>query len=177
MPSEKANLLLHPIRLQIVTALSNRKMTAREISEAVSGVPLTTLYRHINSLVEGGFLKVVGETKIRGTVERTYALGARPSLKPEDLQGMTKQDYRQAFLIYLASLMASAQRYFDSKGDGEAFNPLADGVDLSLATLHLSDEEFRSLNQRLLEMLMSAGANQPAPGRKPRTFTYLFIPQ
>ncbi len=177
MPSEQAKLLLHPIRLQIVTALSNRQMTAGEISTAVSSVPLTTLYRHINALVKGGFLKVVEETQIRGTVERTYALAARPSLKPEDLQGMTKQDYQQAFLIYLASLMAAAQRYFDSKGEDEAFNPLADGVDLSLATLHLSEEEFRSLNQRLLEVLMLAGANQPASGRKPRTFTYLFIPQ
>jgi hypothetical protein len=90
---------------------------------------------------------------------------------------MTRQDYQQAFLIYLSTLMSAARRYLDSKGEQEVFDPLADGLDLRVATLHLSEEEFRSMNQRILEVLMSAAGNQPAPGRKQRTFTYLFIPQ
>jgi DNA-binding transcriptional ArsR family regulator len=177
MPSKKADLLLHPIRLQIITAISTSQMTARELSEAVPNVPQTTLYRHINALVEGGLLKVVNETQIRGTVERTYAVAALPSLKPEDLQGMTKQDYQQAFLVYLSTLMSAAHRYLDSKGEDEVIDPLADGLDLSLGTLHLSDAEFRAMNKRILEVIMSASGNQPTPARKRRMFTYLFIPQ
>jgi DNA-binding transcriptional ArsR family regulator len=177
MPSPKADLLLHPVRLQIVTAISTQQMTARELAEAVPDVPQTTLYRHINALVEGGLLKVVSETQIRGTVERTYAVAVLPSLKPEDLQGMTKQDYQQAFLVYLSTLMSAARRYLDSKGKDEVFDPLADGLDLSLGTLHLSDAEFRTMNKRFLEIIMSASSNQPSPERKRRMFTYLFIPQ
>jgi DNA-binding transcriptional ArsR family regulator len=177
MPSPKADLLLHPIRLQIVTAISTQQMTAKELAEAVPDVPQTTLYRHINALVEGGLLKVVSETQIRGTVERTYAVAVLPSLKPEDLQGMTKQDYQQAFLVYLSTLMSAAQRYLDSKSNEDAFNPLADGLDLSLGTLHLSDAEFQAINKLILEVIMSASGNQPTPARKRRMFTYLFIPQ
>lgn len=177
MPSLKTNLLLHPIRLQIVTALSNRQMTAREIARSISAVPLTTLYRHLNSLVKGGVLKITSETQVRGTVERTYALAARPSLSAEDLRGMKKQDYQQAFMIYLSSLMSAAQRYLDHKGDDEEFNPLADGMDLSLGMLYLSDEEFQVLNRRILDTILSAAANSPGEGRKPWTFTYLFIPE
>jgi DNA-binding transcriptional ArsR family regulator len=177
MPSLKADLLLHPIRLQIITAISNQQMTARELAEAVPDVPQTTLYRHINALVDGGLLKVVNETQIRGTVERTYAVAIMPSLKPEDLKGMTKQDYRQAFLVYLSTLMSAAQRYLDSKGEEAIFDPLADGLDLSLGTLYLSDAEFRTMNKRILEILMSASSNGPTPTRKRRMFTYLFIPQ
>lgn len=177
MPSPKADLLLHPIRLQIVTAISTQQMTAKELAEAVPDVPQTTLYRHINALVEGGLLKVVSETQIRGTVERTYAVAVLPSLKPEDLQGMTKQDYQQAFLVYLSTLMSAARRYLDSKGEEEVFDPLADGMDLSLGTLHLSDAEFRTMNKRILEILMSAADNKSTPARKRRLFTYLFIPQ
>jgi len=176
MPSSKANLLLHPVRLQIVTAISNQQMSAKELARVITDVPQTTLYRHINALVEGGLLKVVSETQIRGTVERTYAVAAPPSLKPEDLRGMTKQDYQQAFLVYLSTLMGAARRYLDSRAEGEAFDPLADGLDLSLGTLQLSDEEFRALNGRILELVMSAAGNPPGPGRRPRTFTYLFIP-
>jgi DNA-binding transcriptional ArsR family regulator len=177
MPSQKADLLLHPIRFQIITALSNREMTARELAEAIPDVPLTTLYRHINALVEGGLLQVVGEMQIRGTVEHTYAVAALPSLKSEDLHGMTRQDYQQAFLIYLSTLMSAGRRYLDSKCEKEAFDPLADGVDLSLGLLNLSDEEFSTMNQRILDILMPATKNPPAAGRKSRFFTYLFLPQ
>jgi DNA-binding transcriptional ArsR family regulator len=177
MPSPKADLLLHPIRLQIITAISTQQMTAKELAGVVPNVPQTTLYRHINALVEGGLLKVVSEMQIRGTVERTYALAVLPSLKPEDLQGMTKQDYQQAFLVYLSTLMSAAQRYLDSKSDEDAFNPLADGLDLSLGTLYLSDAEFQAMNKRILEVIMTASGNQPTPARKRRMFSYLFIPQ
>ena len=177
MPSQKADLLLHPIRFQVITALSSRHMTARELADAIPDAPLTTLYRHINALVEGGLLQVVGEEQIRGTVERTYAVAALPSLKSEDLNGMTRQDYQQAFLIYLSTLMSAGRKYLDSKSENETFDPLKDGVDLSIGTLNLSEEEFRSMNQRILEILIPATSNPPAPGRKPRFFTYLFLPQ
>ncbi len=176
MPSLKTTLILHPIRLQIVTALSNRQMTAKELAEIVPKVPLTTLYRHINALVEGGLLKIVSETQVRGTLERTYAMAVRPSLNAEDLKGMKKHDYQQAFIIYLLSLMSIAQRYLDRKGEGEEFNPLADGMDLSLGMLNLSDEEFQDLNRRILDLIIASTSNPPGAGRKPRTFTYLFIP-
>src|SRR5512137_950932 len=163
MPSAKADLLLHPIRLKIITAISTQQMTAKELLEIIPEVPLTTLYRHINTLVEGGLLQVVGETQIRGTIERTYALASLPSLRTEDLQGMTRQEYQQAFLIYLSSLMGAAQRYLASKGDNEAFNPLADGVQLSLGTLNLSDLEFQDVNQRILDILMPLTSQPAAP--------------
>ena len=177
MPSLKTNLLLHPIRLQIVTALSNQQMTAKELAEIVPRVSLTTLYRHINALVDGGLLQIASETQVRGTVERTYTMAVRPSLNSEDLRGMKKQDYQQAFMIYLSSLMNIAQRYLDRKGEDEEFNPLADGMDLSLGTLNLSDREFQDLNRRIQDLIFSSADNPPGTGRKPRTFTYLFIPQ
>ncbi len=177
MPSSKANLILHPIRLQIITAISTQEMTAKELAKVIGDVPQTTLYRHLNALVEGGILKVTGETQIRGTFERTYAMAGMPSLKAEDLRGMRKQDYEQGFITYLSTLMNAALRYLDSKQDNEEINPIEDGVDLSLAQLILSDEEFRAMNQQILDLLMAKSNNQPYPNRKLRLFTYLFIPQ
>lgn len=176
MPSLKADLLLHPIRMRIVTALSNRQMTAGELSRLVPDIPLTTLYRHINSLVKGGLLYIASETQVRGTMERTFALVARPSLTADDLQGMKKQDYQQAFQVYLSSLIAAVARYLDQKSEDQEFNPLADGLDLSLGTMYLDDEEFQALNREILKLVLSAADNPPGPGRKSRTFTYLFIP-
>jgi DNA-binding transcriptional ArsR family regulator len=177
MPSSKADLLLHPLRLQIITAIASQQKTAKEIAQIIPEVPLTTLYRHINSLLAGGLLKVVGETQVRGTIERTYALAVQPSLNADDLHGMTKQEYQQAFLIYLSSLLGAAEHYLESKEEGGTFNPLDDGVELSLGNLMLSDEEFQRMNQRILEVMIPMTKNPPAPNRKRRFFTYLFIPQ
>ncbi len=177
MASSKANLLLHPIRMQIITAISTQQMTAKELAALIPDVPQTTLYRHLNALVEGGVLKVVAETQIRGTVERTYAMAEYPSLKAEDLRGMTKQEYEKAFIIYLSTLMSAAQRYLDKKREDEEINPIEDGVDLSLGLLYLSEEEFRAINQQILDLLMTNVNNPPSPDRKRRMFTYLFIPQ
>ena len=176
MSESKADLMFHPIRMRIITAITSSQMTAKDLAQVMPDIPQTTLYRHINALVEGGILQITDETPVRGTVERTYSLASQPSLKPDDLRGMKKGDYEQAFTVYLSTLMSAAQKYLQSKGEG-SFDPLADGVDLSLATLHLSDEEFRSMNQRILEILMSVADNQQAPGRRKRVFTYLFIPQ
>ncbi len=177
MPNSKANLILHPIRLQIITAISTQEMTAKELAKVIVDVPQTTLYRHINALVEGDILKVTGEVQIRGTFERTYAMARVPSLRAEDLRGMKKQDYEQAFIIYLSTLMNAARRYLDNKQDNEEINPIEDGVDLSLAQLLLSDEEFKEMNQQILDLLMAKANNLPSPNRKLRLFTYLFIPQ
>ena len=104
MSSLKANLLIHPVRMRIITTVSTQRMTAKNISEALPDIPLTSLYRHINLLVEGGILQVVEENQIRGTVERVFILAAPPSLTSEDLSGMTKEDYLQAREDYCLGL-------------------------------------------------------------------------
>ncbi len=177
MSGTKADLLLHPIRLRIVTALSARQMTAKELAEAMPNVPQTTLYRHLNMLVKGKILRVAEETQIRGTIERTYALAVRPSLRSEDLRGMKKADYERVFLVYLSTLLGAAQRYLDSKGDDDVFDPIADGVELSLGQLLLSDKEYAAMNRQILDILMANADRPPAPNRKMRMFTYLSIPQ
>ena len=176
MPGTKANLILHPIRMQIIAAISTHRATAKELGEAMPEVPQTTLYRHINTLVEGGILRIVEENPIRGTVERVYALAAPPTLTPEDLQGMTKQDYEQAFTMILTTLMSDARRYLDSKPDGEEINLLADGVEFSKIQLNLSDEEYRAMNRQIMGIMISAASNEPSPKRRRRIFSYLFIP-
>jgi Fe2+ or Zn2+ uptake regulation protein len=40
-------------------------MTAKDLAQTMPDVPLTTLYRQINLLVEGGLLKVVEEHRGR----------------------------------------------------------------------------------------------------------------
>jgi DNA-binding transcriptional ArsR family regulator len=176
MPSPKAALILHPVRLQIITAMSTQRMTAGELSEIMPDIPQTTLYRHLNALLAGGIIKIVEENPVRGTVERVYALVAPPSITPEDLRGMSKQDYEHLATLALSSFMSDIRRYLERKPDDAYIDFLADGLDLNKVQLNLSDDEFRRMNQQIFTIMVAAAKNQPSPERKRRIFSYLFIP-
>lgn len=176
MPGSKVDLIFHPVRLDIISAISTQRMTAGDLAGIMPGIPLTTLYRHINLLVEGGVLKVVEEHPVRGTVERVYALAGPPSLHAEDLVGMTKKDYEQAFAIYLSSLLGDARNYLAAKPDDQAIDLFADGVEVTKLQLLLSDAEYRALDAQLLALILSAAKNEPAPDRQRRVLSLTIIP-
>jgi DNA-binding HxlR family transcriptional regulator len=176
MPTSKANLFLHPIRLRIITAISTQRMTAKQIAQSMPDIPLTTLYRNINALAEGGIIQVVEENQVRGTVEHVYALTGIPSLTDEDLRGMSKTDCEQAFTTYLSTLMSDARRYLDGKPDGEEIHLIQDGVVVSRIELFLSQEENRAMNERIQQIILEAGQNEPDHLRKRHVVTYVVIP-
>jgi DNA-binding transcriptional ArsR family regulator len=176
MPGQKANLILHPIRFRILTAISSYRMSTKEIADIMPDIPQTTLYRHINTLLEGGLLKIVDEKQVRGTIERTYALTAPPSLNSEDLRDMSRQECEQAFTMFLSSLMSDAQQYLNSKPIDGKINPLDDGVQISKAQFFLDDEEFRQISSKIVELMFEAAKNQPGAGRIRRTISCVFIP-
>ncbi|MDZ7834458.1 MAG: helix-turn-helix domain-containing protein [Alkalibacterium sp.] len=74
---KKMDLVMHPIRMRIIqTLVINKNLSTQQISDYLPDVPQATLYRHINKLVEADFIKPVLENKVRGTVEKIYALSA-----------------------------------------------------------------------------------------------------
>ena len=113
---------------------------------------------------------------VTGTVERVYALVAPPSITPEDLRGMHRQEYEQLATMALSSFMSDIRRYLERKPDDADIDFLADGMDFNKVQLNLSDEEFRRMNQQIFTIMVAAAENQPSPQRKRRIFSYLFIP-
>ena len=175
MTISKVELILHPVRLQIVTSMAMQRMTARNLSKILD-IPQTTLYRHINILVEGGVLRIVEEHQIRGTVERVYEVAAPPSLDADDLQGLCKEEYEQLFLLFMSTLVKDVQQYLDSKSDEQRISVLEDGAELSKVRLLLSDQEFKAMNAAITELMLKAMENTPTAERKARVFSYMFIP-
>jgi DNA-binding transcriptional ArsR family regulator len=176
MPREKADLILNPIRLRILTSISSYRLTAKEIAKDLPDIPQTTLYRHIHTLIEGGLVRVVEERPIRGTIERVFALTAPPSLTPEDLRDMSRQKCEQAFTLFLSSLMSDAQQYLNTKPNRAKINPMEDGVQISTVKLFLDEAEFQRMNSAVQALMLQAAQNQPRAGRRRRAFAYVFIP-
>ncbi len=160
-------IMLNPVRMRIVQQLAaNARMTANELSEKISDVPRTTLYRHINVLLENGLLAVVAERKIRGSLERTFSLNAGEITKHNTLE-----DAPQQALAFLMNRYARYHDYFN----GAAPNPARDRIFFNDTILMMDDDEFDRFLAELRDLLVkysfAAGG-----GRKARDISVLSVP-
>ncbi|GGO12985.1 transcriptional regulator [Microbispora rosea subsp. aerata] len=169
-----AELLLHPIRLRIVQALlGERMLTTADLRAELPDVPPATLYRQIAALVEGEVLEVAAERKVRGAFERTYRLRmANAHIGPEDAAGLSAEEHRQAFMTFVASLLADFDRYL-ARDDVDLGR---DGVGYRQVAMYLNDEEFQDFLKDLRAVLTARLGNQPAPGRTRRILSTIVMP-
>ena len=169
-----ADLLLHPVRLRIVQAfLGERALTTSELRTELPDVPAGSLYRQVAKLVDGGVLGVVAERRVRGAVERTYVLRAsRARIGPGEIAAMSREEHRQAFLAYIAGLIADFDRYLAR----ERIDPLRDGATYNLGAMWLDDAELAELARELSIVLQPRIANEPKDGRKRRILATILLP-
>ena len=72
---EMAEAVMNPVRQRIFQYfLLHETGTYKEIRKALPDIPIASLYRHIKILADSSILMVVGENRIRGTVESVYQL-------------------------------------------------------------------------------------------------------
>ncbi|SOE15046.1 Helix-turn-helix domain-containing protein [Streptomyces sp. 2323.1] len=171
---DATDLLLHPVRLRVVHALSGgRVLTTAQLCKRMPEVGKVTVYRHVALLAEGGFLEVAEEQRVRGAVERHYRLRQdRPVVDAEAAAAMSLDDHRRGFAAAMAVLIAEFNAYLDR--DGAA--PIADAVSYRQGTLWLSPDELAEMNHKLLAILGPLLANQPEPGRAPYLLSRIFFP-
>jgi predicted ArsR family transcriptional regulator len=170
---DSADLLLHPVRLRIVQAfLGDRALTTSGLIAELSDVPAASLYRHVARLVNAGVLQVVAERRVRGAVERTYVLRlAAASIRPDEIAKMSPDEHRQAFMAFVAGLLADVDRYLQ-RGD---IDPMRDQVSYQLAAMWLDDAEYADLLRDLVTVLQPAVANAPTKGRRRRILATVLL--
>lgn len=171
--ADSADLLLHPVRLRIVqTLLGDRALTTSQLRDELADVPAASLYRHVARLVDASVLQVVAERRVRGAVERTYVLrlvAARIGL--EEVASMSIEDHRQAFMAYVAGLMAAADRYLQR----DAVDPLRDGVTYQIAGMWLDDDEYAEFVRDLVRVTQPRLANGQRKGRRRRILATVLL--
>ena len=139
------DVLSNPVRLRVVQCLQiNGEATTKQISDGLPDISAPTLYRHINQMLGEGVLKVAGERRIRGTVERTLALN-------EDFWSLDDGGISDVAYQFLMSLYMRFKDY----GEREDADPVADRLSLRTCMLRLSDdsldrffEDYRQLIER-----------------------------
>ncbi|WP_152366116.1 helix-turn-helix domain-containing protein [Microlunatus speluncae] len=148
MEESRADLVLHPIRWRIIQALMGRELTTSGLRERLADIPVTTLYRQVAILAEAEVLHVVAERRVRGTVERTYALRMeRPTIS--DSGELGPEQLRTAFTAYAAGLLADFERYLGR----DRIDPEADHLSFTQAALYLTEAELAELGAGMAALL------------------------
>lgn len=160
-------ILLNPVHMRMVQALATREsITANELCEKMNDVPRTTLYRHINVLLEANLLTVVAEKKIRGSYERTLALNPHEIARQNTSENIPQQSFR-----FLMSIYAKFEKY---RG-GEKDLPGGNKVFFNNTVMMMNDEEFDQFLSELQALFIKYHYDM-AEGRTPRDISVISSP-
>jgi DNA-binding transcriptional ArsR family regulator len=157
-------LLLHPVRLRIVHALSGgQTRTTSELCARLPDVSKATVYRQVSLLTRGGLLEVASERRTHGAVERSYRLHrARATVDPRAGAAMSKDEHREAFASAIAALVAEFNTYLD-RPDA---NPYRDAVGYTQASLWLSRRELADIQRIVRAAIVASSDHLAGTGRR-----------
>jgi len=162
---EMAEIVMNPVRQRIFQYfLLHETGTVKDVRKALPDVPGASLYRHVKILTDSSILMVVGENRIRGTVESVYQLN-KDAMKTEDENGNAVQ-------MSLLSLCASFAKYFA----GDDVNPKRDMLLFTNCTLLLTDEEFSGFLSEINEVAVKYMKKEAVEGSKTRQITLISAP-
>ena len=162
---EIAEVVMNPVRQRIFQYfLLHETGTVKELKKALPDIPNASLYRHVKILADHSLLTVVGENRIRGTVESVYRLN-KDAMSTEDESGNAVQ-------MALLGICASFAKYFA----GGNVDPKKDMLLLTNCTLLLTDEEFMGFLSEINEIALKYMKVEPAEGCKTRQITLISAP-
>lgn len=162
---EIAEIVMNPVRQRIFQYfLLHETGTVKELKKALPDIPSASLYRHIKILSDSSILTVVGENRIRGTVESVYKLN-KDALAIEDETGNAVQ-------MSLLSICASFARYFS----GGKADPKKDMLLLTNCTLMLTDEQFSGFLSEINEVALKYMKAEAFADSKMRQITLISAP-
>lgn len=171
---DSVELLVHPVRLRIVHAMSGgQTATTAQLCARMPDVSKASVYRHVDLLATGGILEVVAEQRVRGAVERHYRLRRdRAVIDPETAATATPDDHRAIFTAAMATLLAEFNAYLDT----ETANPTADLVGYRQHAIWLSPDEVAALIEDLRAVIIPRIRHEPTPARTQYLLSPILFP-
>lgn len=166
--------ITNPVKCKLLLEINSQgKTTAKHLSDTYHDIPPATLYRHLKKMLSDGILKVVEETQVRGTIEKTYALAFDLN---SDLETILAENsgtlYMQMFMQYFLGFARQFREYCKSPN----INIKEDMSGFSLAPIYLSDEELTELIKSISNIIKAVEKNEPKAGRKLRTIGIIVSP-
>ncbi|MDR3086165.1 MAG: helix-turn-helix domain-containing protein [Christensenellaceae bacterium] len=154
----------NPLRAKLLLEIHARgQATAKQLGERFYDIPQPTLYRHLKRMHEEGVLRVAGERRVRGTLEKAYAL--QDDLEAGVQEMLQKNDgelYLRLFTQYMLGVAAEFQEYAARPG----IDILRDGSGFTLAPVYATTEELTKTLTQIGALLQPLLANEPGGERR-----------
>ncbi len=151
----KAEILMHPVRMKITQALMRNKedgLTPFEMLEVIQDVPQATLYRHIQVLLEADVIRILKEKKVRSVTEKHYTLNEEAArLNAEEWKNLNKEKKLSYISYYQLSLMTQYQNYLLNLEQNKSAE---DRATFSLLELKLDDRQFENFQTELNKLML-----------------------
>lgn len=171
--TSKADLIVHPVRLRILQALTLEKLTTQHIAERLSGVPKSSIYRHLKILLEGGMIDVAETRQVKAIEEKVYQLAQAPRLGPGDLADVTPDEHLRYFISFIATLLQEFAEYLDADSEVDF---VADRVGYTQVTFYASAKEVDRFAKTINEALLPLMKNKRGGRRRLRKLASISYP-
>ncbi len=170
---KRARLVVHPIRLRILQALTAEKDTTQGLADRLPDVPRSSIYRHLRLLLEGDLVRVASTQRVRGVDQRLYEISGSAHLSADDVAGISSDEHLEMFSTYVLTLLAD---FGDFLRRTPAPDFAADRVGYTETVVHVTDPEFDALAGRLNAAIAPVRNNKPGPKRRPRKLSVITFP-
>lgn len=163
----RVELLIHPVRLRIIQALGQERLTTQALAERLPNVPVSSLYRHLQLLRRGDVLDVVEKRLVNGIEEKVYAVTGRTHLSRDEMAQLTAAEHRKYFATYLLSLMQGFADYVESAGGADgAIDMAADYAGYSEVIFFANEAELQSFQTVLNKAVRPLLENKASARRR-----------
>ncbi|EQG62144.1 bacterial regulatory, arsR family protein [Clostridioides difficile DA00142] len=161
-----AKLILNPARLRILQYIRlHGSVRTSDIVKYLNDIPRATVYHHVKILEENNMIEVIKENRVRGTIEKVYALKEYTA----SMEGETFVALSTAFYV---GLMQEMNEYFSRKEQDHK----KDNVFFSSALLYMSDNEYENLLKSIADLLKPYIEQKPKSNLKLRKLSIISSP-
>lgn len=173
MSKPEADLILHPVRYRILQTLLGRQLNTQQIAEENPTVPLSSVYRHLKTLLDAGMVQVADTRLVKGIEEKIYTVGEVPLVTKEDFSAYSKEDHQRFFAAYLSSLLRGFSDYLFAR---EQIDLDRERIGFTDAVFYATPQELDALGEALAKALEPLRKNPPAPDRQRQMFSIITFP-
>ncbi|MCB8980576.1 MAG: helix-turn-helix domain-containing protein [Ardenticatenaceae bacterium] len=169
----KIELVIHPVRFQILRAIGTEALTTQEIADRIPDTPKSSIYRHLKLLLEHNLLYVADARLVNGIQEKTYRLDQPARLTADEMKDLSVDDHIRFFTTYALTLVQDFSEYVSKSAP---IDMLADRVGYNEVTFYATKSELDEFQAALNTAVMKLLGNVPGNGRSRRKLAIVSQP-
>lgn len=169
----KIELVIHPVRFQILRAIGRETLTTQEIADRLPDSPKSSIYRHLKLLLEHNLIAVAETRLVNGIQEKAYRLDQPQHLGVDDMKDLTADDHVRFFTTYVLTLVQDFADYVTRR---DPIDMLADRTGYTEVAFYATTAELDTFQMEINTALMKLMGNEPGNGRSRRKLALVSQP-